>query len=156
MTLKHAHAILMLTFAVSACAPPREPAPASPHGTPAGAPTAGVPTAGVPTAGAPAAPPVATALPGSPDVPPSPIAVPADALYVCVAGAGGVAQKTIEFAPGVDTLCRKHPEMGPCQYEREACRRGGGRVYAADGKEITAQTEAEYDRKVMRVRLRSN
>jgi len=46
--------------------------------------------------------------------------------------------------------------MGPCQYERDLCRRGGGRVYAAEGKEITLQTEAEYDKKVMRVRLRAN
>ena len=46
--------------------------------------------------------------------------------------------------------------MGPCQYEREACRRSGGRVFAADGTEITAATEAEYDRKVARIRLRAD
>jgi hypothetical protein len=46
--------------------------------------------------------------------------------------------------------------MGPCQYERNLCRRSGGRVYASDGREITMATEAEYDRKVMRVRLKSN
>jgi hypothetical protein len=46
--------------------------------------------------------------------------------------------------------------MGPCQYEREVCRRSGGRVIAADGKEITKATEAEYDRKVMRVRFRGD
>ena len=53
-------------------------------------------------------------------------------------------------------MCRRHPEMGPCQYERELCRKSGGRVYAADGTEITLATEAEYDRKVMRVRFRAN
>ncbi|MDQ2963896.1 MAG: hypothetical protein M3R31_12180 [Pseudomonadota bacterium] len=46
--------------------------------------------------------------------------------------------------------------MGPCQYEREACRRSGGRVFAADGKEITKQTEAEYDQRVLRVKINSN
>jgi hypothetical protein len=46
--------------------------------------------------------------------------------------------------------------MGPCRYERDVCRRSGGRVFAARGIEITAQTEAEYDKKVMRVRLQSN
>jgi hypothetical protein len=29
-------------------------------------------------------------------------------------------------------------------------------VFAAEGKEITMATEAEYDRKVIRVRLKSN
>jgi hypothetical protein len=53
-------------------------------------------------------------------------------------------------------MCAKHPEMGPCQYERDICRRSGGRVYAAGGAEITAQTEAEYDKKVMRVRFKAN
>ena len=53
-------------------------------------------------------------------------------------------------------LCRKHPEMGPCQYERELCRNSGGRVFATGGTEITAATEAEYDKKVMRVRFRAN
>ena len=46
--------------------------------------------------------------------------------------------------------------MGPCQYERNVCRQAGGRVYAANGVEITMQTEAEYDKKVMRVRFKSN
>jgi hypothetical protein len=46
--------------------------------------------------------------------------------------------------------------MGPCQYEREVCRTSGGRVFAADGREITKETEAEYDRRVLRVRINSN
>jgi len=49
----------------------------------------------------------------------------------------------------------KHPEMGVCQYEREACRASGGRVFDARGTEITKQIEAEYDKKVMRVRFRA-
>jgi hypothetical protein len=36
------------------------------------------------------------------------------------------------------------------------CRRSGGRVYAAGGVEITMQTEAEYDKKVTRVRFKAN
>ena len=46
--------------------------------------------------------------------------------------------------------------MGPCQYERNISRGSGGRVYAADGTEITLATEAQDDRKVMRVRFKSN
>jgi len=53
-------------------------------------------------------------------------------------------------------LCKRHPEMGPCQYERQACRRSGGRVFAASGEEITLATEAEYDKKVLRARFRAN
>lgn len=83
------------------------------------------------------------------------IVVPPNALYVCVTEAGGVrAQTVIEFAPKVAELCASHPEMGPCQYERNACRRGGGRVFAANAKEITMATEAEYDKKVLRVQLK--
>ena len=84
------------------------------------------------------------------------IAVPPGALYVCVSGAGTQDQTVIEFPPGVAELCRKHPEMGPCQYERDACRRSGGRVFAADGKEITKLTEAEYDKHVLRMKINSN
>ena len=100
---------------------------------------------------APAAPGKAasTTMPG--------VVVPPDAQYVCVADANGARiVTTIEFSPRVAELCRRHPEMGPCQYERNLCRRGGGRVYAAGGVEITMDTEAEYDRKVMRVRFKSN
>jgi len=46
--------------------------------------------------------------------------------------------------------------MGPCQYERDVCRSSGGRVFAAGGFEITRAVEAEYDRKVMRVRFKAN
>ena len=85
------------------------------------------------------------------------IVVPANTQYVCVIDSKGKQQQTaIEFAPKVAALCRKHPEMGPCQYERNNCRASGGRVFAADGVEITMATEAEYDKKVLRVRFRAN
>jgi hypothetical protein len=101
--------------------------------------------------------PAAVPAPPAPALATAPIVVPAGAVYVCVSDANGVRQTTvIEFAPRVHDLCAKNPEMGPCQYERNVCRGSGGRVYAANGVEITKQTEAEYDRKVMRVRLKSN
>jgi hypothetical protein len=95
------------------------------------------------------------AISGPPE-PAAAVVAPPGAVYVCVVERQGVVQQTtIALAPEVAELCRKHPEMGPCKYERDACRRGGGRVYAADGSEITLRTEAEYDKRVMRVRLRS-
>lgn len=88
---------------------------------------------------------------------PPAVVVPAGSQYVCVTEADGVrAQMAIAFAPKVAQLCLRHPEMGPCQYERNLCRRGGGRVYAAGGGEITMATEAEYDKHVLRVRFMSN
>lgn len=82
---------------------------------------------------------------------------PPHILYTCLTDvAGQRKQIAIEFAGKVDELCRKHPEMGPCQYEREVCRRAGGRVFAADGSEITAATEAAYDKRVLRARFRAN
>ena len=42
--------------------------------------------------------------------------------------------RSIEYEPRVEKLCRRHPEMGPCQYERESCRAQGGRVYTAEGR----------------------
>jgi len=84
-----------------------------------------------------------------------PVVVPAGSIYVCVSESGGVRRETaIALSPEVGALCAKHPEMGPCQYERNVCRRSGGRVFAADGVEITLQMEAEYDRKVMRVLIK--
>jgi hypothetical protein len=85
------------------------------------------------------------------------IVIPPNTQYVCVSEINGVPQQTsIEFSAKVAALCRKHPEMGPCKYERDVCRRSNGRVYAANGVEITKQTEAEYDKKVMRVLFKSN
>ena len=59
---------------------------------------------------------------------------------------------TIELEEKVAALCRRHIES-PCQNARNACHRSGGRVYAANGSEVTPADEAEYDKKVMRVRV---
>jgi hypothetical protein len=103
----------------------------------------------------PTAPPAATPHAATPA--PLVVDVPSDALYVCVVQRDGQTQQTaIEFAPSVGGLCRRHPEMGPCQYERNNCRARGGRVFSAGSVEITMQTEAEYDKKVTRTRFRAN
>jgi hypothetical protein len=87
----------------------------------------------------------------------APVVVPPNTLYVCVVDTQGVRQQTaIEFTAKVGALCRQHPEMGPCKYERNACRRGGGRVFAANGVEITPLIEADYDKRVLRVILRAD
>jgi hypothetical protein len=100
--------------------------------------------------------PAPAAVPPAPRVAASAIVIPPGAIYVCVSEAGGVRTTTaIEFSPKVGRLCAKDPEMGPCQYERNVCRKSGGRVYDANGVEITMATEAEYDKKVTRIRLKS-
>lgn len=106
----------------------------------------------------PTPPTVPSDVAGAPPMPAPPaIDIPPNTLYVCVVDRGGVRkQTTIEFAPKVGELCARNPEMGPCQYERNVCRNTGGRVYAANGQEITLATESEYDKKVMRVRFKSN
>src|SRR4051812_41164660 len=89
----------------------------------------------------PAAPPVDTPKPPPPQAaaaPPAmkvqpPIVVPKGVtlpsldfppgpLYVCATAS---AKTTIDYEPRVEALCRRHPEMGPCQYERDACRAKG-------------------------------
>ena len=86
-----------------------------------------------------------------------PVVVPPNTLYVCVVDMQGTRQQTaIEFSAKVGEICKEHPEMGPCKYERNACRRGGGRVFAADGQEITPLIEAEYDKRVLRAVFRSD
>lgn len=153
MTLNRAFAVVLTAFAVSACAPFGEPLPITPAGDSKDAavvrrplPETAPPAVGSAGAIAPTAP---AATPG--------VVVPAGSIYVCISESAGVRRETaIQFAPKVGRLCTKHPEMGPCQYERDVCRRSGGRVYAAGGVEITPQTEAEYDKKVLRVRFKSN
>jgi hypothetical protein len=106
----------------------------------------------------PAQPPQGQAAPtlAVPSTAEPPLAMPAGAIYACVVVAGGERQVSpIELAPRASGVCARHPEMGPCQYAREACRRSGGRVFAADGQEITPATEAEYDKHVLRIRLKS-
>ena len=153
MSLHRAFWFLPLAIAMSACTPPREPVPITPERDSAGAAVVRRPLP------EPAPPPVASVPPAVAVLPPPapPIVVPAGSIYVCVSDTRGVRQQTaIEFSPKIATLCAKHPEMGPCQYERDICRRSGGRVYAAGGVEITLQTEADYDKKVMRVRFKAN
>lgn len=129
----------------------------SPSGPPVILPKPGEPAPPVVRRPVPAPPAAAPSAPTVPVAPEPPLVVPSNALYACVVGYGDKRTVTaIEFVPKVASLCSRHPEMGPCQYEREGCRRNGGRVFAADGKEITRATEAEYDRKVMRIRMRAD
>ena len=80
--------------------------------------------------------------------------IPSGAVYVCASGSGKDRTiAAIELGEKVAALCRRHTEMGPCQNARNACRRSGGRVYAADGSEVTQADEAAYDKKVMRLRV---
>jgi hypothetical protein len=144
---------LLAIMLAGGCAAPNEPLPITPPAevrqsavarrpleAPATRPGTQVPQTAAPTGALP---------PG--------VSMPPDTLYVCVSETGGQRRHTaIEFAPKVGALCKRHPEMGPCQYERDICRRSGGRVYAASGQEITPQIEAEYDKKVLRVRFRAN
>jgi len=143
---------LLVALAVAACTAPREPLPITPAGE---AKDAAVIRRAVPVS---PAPPVASLAPPAPALPAPPVVVvPAGSIYLCVTETGGVRQQTaIQFAPKVGKLCARHPEMSPCQYERNVCRSSGGRVYAAGGVEITAETEAQYDRKVLRVRFKAN
>ena len=153
---------MLLLAGVAACGAPdhRTAEPAAPLAVTPPAERAAAPVVRRDLPDRPVPPVTATPAPGSRPAPP-PIAgavtVPADAIYVCVVDESGTRRQTvIEFVPKVHELCRRHPEMGPCQYERNACRASGGRVFAAGGQEITMATEAEYDRKVMRVRFRAN
>jgi hypothetical protein len=148
---------LALLGSAACTAPERGTVPATPSAERAGAPAVHTPVpAPPPAAQAPAVPPVvASAASRAPAAPP--VTLPPEAVYVCVVEKSGEREQTvIEFAPKVRDLCKRHPEMGPCQYERNQCRTAGGRVYARGGEEITLAHEAEYDRKVLRVRFRSN
>ena len=145
-------ALVLLLAAGCAQEVAKAPLPATPPEDRASAPVVRRPLPETPIPTPPAAPP--GILIPAPEVA---IVLPPNAQYVCVTEAAGQRQQmVIEFSPKVAPLCAKHPEMGPCQYERNACRRSGGRVFAAGGKEITMATEAEYDKKVMRIRLKSN
>ena len=149
--------LFLLPFGLVACsAPERPPVPMTPAGERAGAAVVRAPLPGTQPS-----PPVVASIPPSRDsAPPASrpdVTHPGDAIYVCVVDKpGGREQTVIEFVPKVHGLCKRHPEMGPCQYERNQCRAAGGRVYARGGQEITLAHEAEYDKKVMRVRFRAN
>lgn len=74
--------------------------------------------------------------------------------YSCERGpAASATRSNIELPEGTSRICSRFPAMGPCQYERAACRAGGGRVIRFDGVEITKEVELEYDRQVQRFRL---
>lgn len=147
--------LLLLALLLNGCSMTNAPVPVTPKEDVASAP---VVRQALPTTPTPAAPPAtAAAVPAPTAGALASVTLPAGAQYVCVADRGGTRQQTtIEFVPKVADLCRRHPEMGPCQYERNLCRQSGGRVFAANGVEITMQTEAEYDKKVMRVRFKAN
>jgi hypothetical protein len=129
-------AVFAACVAIAGCQPSAPPAPAAPRPAPAAEPKATPPFANAPAR---------FVLP-SMDLPPGPI-------YACdIAGV----RSAIELGANVERLCRRHPEMGPCKFERDACRRRGGRVYTANGDEITAAVEAEYDKKVMGARFQGD
>jgi len=131
--------ILLAMLSLAAC---QQPAPPTP--TPGAAPAVVEPSPPPKVMDAIVVPPGVT-LP-SLDFPPG-------ALYACdVTGT----RTSIEFEPRVEQLCRRHPEMGPCQYERNLCRSRGGRVYTQKGEEITMAVESEYDRVVRRVRFQAD
>jgi len=149
--------LLRLPLGFVACAgPERTSVPITPAGERAGAAVVRTPLPDT----QPSPPVIASAPPSRDVMPPASrpdVTHPGDAIYVCVADKpSGREQTVIAFAPKVHGLCKRHPEMGPCQYERNQCRAAGGRVYARGGAEITLAHEAEYDKKVMRVRFRAN
>lgn len=144
MKVRGAHlGMAAVALLASACQQPAPPSPRSADGM-AGGPAV---VAAAPAALAPVkpAPPPMVALPSREFLP--------GPLYYCTTGDARVA---IEYAPKVETLCRKHPEMGPCQFERNACRAKGGRVYTARGEEVSPGVEAEYDKVVTRVRFQAD
>lgn len=74
--------------------------------------------------------------------------------YECVKGnTGSEKREAIVFPENSGRICARFPAMGPCQYERDACRATGGRVIRFDGAEITKDVEKEYDKQVQRFRL---
>ena len=146
-----AAALLVLAGCATAPAPQKETLPVTPPQD-----VATSPIVRTPLPQTPVPPPAADAEKLS-ALPLTPVVVPPNTLYVCVIDTQGVRQQTaIEFSPRVGALCRKHPEMSACQYERNICRRNGGRVFAADGTEITQLTELEYDKRVLRVIFRAD
>ncbi|HTQ01672.1 MAG TPA: hypothetical protein VMN56_20310 [Casimicrobiaceae bacterium] len=123
----------------------------------------------------PAPPPAETAAKPAAPKPPQMPEKPAMTVQPALVVPPGVVLPSLDFPPGplyyceakgsktdivyedrVEKLCRRHPEMGPCQYERNACRAKGGRVFTQKGEEVTMAVEAEYDRVVMRVRFQAD
>jgi len=161
-----------LALTTGGCAPTvvREPPPATVTIPPATAPTPVTatqatpapipPVDGVkpepPTEWAPEPPPPAWGIgPSAAEIALAAAPTPADGRrYVCVRQTGGGEVRTpIQLPPGTERICSRHPAMGPCQYERDVCRRSGGRVIRFDGVDITPEIEREYDKQVTRIRL---
>ena len=131
--------VAVVALVLAACHPAPPPSAPVPPSTPAQAPLATRPAAGAPPA------PAAVAMPRT-DLPPGPI-------YRCdVAGTSAI----LPLPENIEGLCRRHPEMAPCQYERDACRQRGGRVLTSLGEEVTPRVEAEYDKRVQRVRFQAD
>ena len=83
-----------------------------------------------------------------------PSSFPAGAVYVCSSGTGVQRKVTaIAFDEKAGAMCRRHPEMGPCQYERDLCRKSGGRVYAADGAEMRVGTTSFDVREIAGIKI---
>lgn len=79
--------------------------------------------------------------------------LPPGPIYVCETAD---VREPIALPSNIESLCRRHPEVGPCQYERDACRARGGRVHTSAGEEVTAAVEAAYDERVRRVRFQAD
>jgi hypothetical protein len=147
-------AIAAVVLALAGCATAPAPQTALPLTPPQDVATSPIVRAPLAPTPLPAPAPDAEKAPASPFVP---VIVPPNTLYVCVIDTQGVRQQTaIEFTPKVGALCRRHPEMSACKYERSACRRSGGRVFAVNGMEITQLTELEYDKRVLRTVFRAD
>jgi hypothetical protein len=137
--------LLLAVLAVALASCQRSTPPADAPKAPASPPAEVAPAAPAPTSSPPVLPAPALAMPAA-DPPPGP-------LYFCDVGG---TRAPLELDTRVDQLCRRHPQMGPCQYERDACRARGGRVFTARDEEITPAVEAEYDRLVRRVRFQAD
>lgn len=150
--------LLLATVVLAACqaeTPP--PAPSSPAmvQAPQPAPASPVVAAAQPLAQGVIPVPPADALPST-DLPSTDLPstdLPDGPIYFC--DSNGV-REPMALEPRVETLCRRHPEMGPCQYARNACRQGGGRVFTSKGEEVTLAVEKRYDERVARVRLQED
>jgi hypothetical protein len=159
---------LQRTLLASACALLVFGCAQTPTPSPTAVPDSSIkPTGPAVAAPAPVAPPAVAAAPAPAPMPvappvvssgpnPSMIATTAaltpsgKTRYSCEVGSS---KSTIALPEGTDRICSRFPAMGPCQYERDACRAKGGRVIRFDGVEITPGVEAEYDKQVQRFKL---
>jgi len=154
--------LLVCTLTLPACQRETPPPPRAPQVAPS-TPIAPAPVVAppAPEASPPASAAVAAAeSPAPATVAPQPSSdalpstdFPEGPIYFCDSDA---TRSPIEMEPKVEQLCRRHPEMGPCQYARNTCRQRGGRVFTAKGEEVTVAVERRYDERVSRVRLQED